>query len=165
MALTVTLSQVAGVVLGNKKAAFMVSITNTSASSVSLTSLQVMELTESDAIIEQPSFMAPNQPVGVGNVVLTAGGTYNAVFNVVFPGLQLTGTSPQAPGGANPTAVASSPDANFTLGAIAQASDGSVGSAAPLAVVILAPDSNFPPPAGGALWLGQGQNFVNLLLL
>lgn len=164
MALTVALAKSSpGSVFGNQTMNFTVTVTNTSSSSVTLNSLQVLEQTESDATLSQPNFLIPNTPVGVGNPTISASGSVTYGFQGVFNG-PLPGPSPQAPGGAAGAPAAATPDANFAIGAMAVASDGSVGSGL-LLVPVLSTIAPFPLANGGALQLGQGFNLINYLVV
>lgn len=165
MALTLSIAKTSpGSIVAGQSMNFTVAVTNTGAAAVSLSSLAVNESTESDAQIAQPNFMTPNVPVGVGNPVLNAGATSTFPFQVVFNSPYLAGPSPNNPGGAAPGPAAANPDAQFTLQAQAQASDGSIASTS-LLVPVLSAIAPFPLAQGGAFQFGQGFNFINGLML
>lgn len=163
MSITVTLAKsLAAPVVVNQPMSFTVTVANNSASSVVLNALQVTESTESDAIISQPNILTPNMPVGLGNPVIPGSSSVSYAFQVIFnsPGV---GPSPQSPGGAAPFSAAATPDANFTLTAMALVSDGSGGTFS-LMVPVLSAIAPFPLAIGGALQLSQGFNLLNYLI-
>lgn len=167
MAKTVTLSgPFPGGIIVNQPATFVATVANTDAAAVTLLSLVVSESTESDATIGQPQIMTPNAPPGVGFPVL-AGTTGSAAFpfQVVFTSPNTPGVSPNNPGGAAPGQRAQEADANFTIQATAQTSDGSVFSAS-LTVPALSAIAPTPQPTGGALQFGIGfdSNLVAVII-
>lgn len=136
--------------------------------SYKLTSAQVTESTESDAQIGQPSVLAPNAPLGTGNVTIPQGGTAYLPFSFVLNNPYFPGPSPQAPGGAAPTNNAAVADAFFTLTATVNFVTGAgVAGAASgqLLVPVLATIPPFPIAQGGALQLSSGFNLLNGLTL
>lgn len=162
MALTLAIVNPASPVLAGQVAHFVVTVTNTGASAVTLQSLAISETTESDAQIAQPEYLIPNVPVGVGNPVLAAlTGTASYGFRVVFSSPYSVGPSPQNPGGAAPDARAQSPDAIFTLQAQSLSSDGTV-AAASAQVTALATIGLTQSAIGGALQMSAGFNLINL---
>lgn len=164
MALTLVISAinpnsaVAGQVEG-----FNLAVTNSSASQVTLSSL-VTGAVDPGLTVGQPNYLTPNMPIGLGNPVIAGGATANYPFQVVFNTPAASGPSPNNPGGAAPGPVAATPRANFTLTAMAQASDGSVGSTS-LMVPVLATIPPFPLPQGGALQFDQGANLITLAIM
>lgn len=164
MALTLAITAPAQVIVAGQTMNFVVTVTNGGSSAVTLQSLSINEITESDAQVSQPLFLTPNVPVGVGNPVLAASGSASYPFQVVFSSPYAAGPSPQQPGGAAPASVAQTPDPYFTLQAQSISSDGTVASAN-LMVSVLSTIAPFPVPLGGALQLGQGANLVNLLTM
>lgn len=163
MALTLSIAQVSPSIVANQNAQFTVSITNTSASAVTLTSLAISETTESDAQISQPSYLALNQPVGVGNPVILPAGTVTYGFSAIFSN-PAVGTSTNNPFGVAPGDRAQEADSFFMLGAQAQASDGSIGSITRQAQVLSA-IYPFPVPNQGTLLFAQGGNLITGLML
>jgi hypothetical protein len=164
MALSVVLTQVVpGSAIVNAPSYYQVAVTNTGASAVTLQSLSVSEATESDVVISQPSILFPNAPIGLGNPVIGASSTVNYCFQVLSSSPQGPGPSPQNPGGAAPFPQAQTPDAVFTLLAMAQSSDGSIASGSLMVPVLtaIAP----APSIGGTLQFASGFSFVNLMML
>lgn len=167
MALTLTMSLIDATIVANRPATFQVNITNTSASSVTLNSLDVSEATESDCTIGQPNFMTPQVALGVGNPSIGASSTVSYTFKASFQSPATPGPSPNPGYGGSPVGgpagsfVGQPADSVFILRATAVASDGSVGSVTMQAVVLtsLAP---FPPVATGTLQL-QFQPGFNLI--
>lgn len=161
MATTVSLAQVDNAV-ANRAVTFQVTVNNTGSSSVSLTSLQIGESTESDCIISQPNFQLTNMPLGLGNPTITASGSVSYTFKVVFPSPNGAGPSPNAPGALGVTGMMNGQpaDNNFTLLAQCQTSDGAV-AASSLMVSVLSAISPFPRPEGGALLFTQASNTIN----
>jgi hypothetical protein len=161
MALTLALAQgnpAGAPIVVNQPMQFTVTVTNTGAAAVSLTGLSIAESTESDATIGQPTWQTPNVSPGVtGNPVIAAGASVTYSFPVVFTSPNMPGVSPNNPGGAAPGPRAMEADANFTLQAQAQSSDGSVASAY-LTVPVLSAVAPFPVPQGGAAQFAQGAN-------
>lgn len=157
MALTVSLVGIDACIAG-RPCTFQVNILNTSASSVTLTALDVVERTEADAVITQPNFLTPNVALGAGNPTILGGATASYTFKVVFQAPNGPGVSPASfpsPAGVH---VGQPPTDSATLLATATASDGSVGfatvTAAPLSAV-----APFPPVATGTLQLQFNQGF------
>ncbi len=162
MALTLVVSAVnQGSTVAGQTEPFLIALTNTSSSSVTLSNLVVYG--PIGVTVGQPSYLAPNMPVGLGNPTLTAGGTSYFGFQAVFPTPAAAGPSPNNPGGAAPAPAAATPYANFTLQVQAQASDGSVASAS-LMVPVLSAIPPFPLPQGGALQFNQGANLITLTM-
>jgi hypothetical protein len=148
--------------VGNGVGNYTVSVQNTGAAAVTLQSLQVVEATESDAILSQPVFLTPNTPVGVGNPVIAAGATVTYGFQAVFTNPVMPGPSPQAPGGAAPSNAAYYSDPTFVLQATSFTSDGTVATGTLLVPVASA---TVPQSNGGALVLSQGFNVANFITL
>jgi hypothetical protein len=163
--MALTLSIIAGspsTAIGNGTCNFVASVTNSGATAVTLQSLQVSE-TSGGAVVDQPVYLTPNTPVGVGNPILLPSTTYYYGFQVVFVSPAIAGPSPQnAPGGAAPSNNAVTPDASFTLQLQSLSSDATVASAS-LTVPVLSTIAPFPFATGGAMQLSQGFNLVNLL--
>lgn len=166
MATVVTLSQVDAVAVSNRDVAFMVTVSNTGSSALTLSSLSIGESSESDVIISQPLFMTPQMPVGLGNPVISAGGSVSYVFGVVFSSPNTAGASPNAPGplGSAGMTTGQPADNSFSLLATAQTSDGVVGTGS-LVVSALSATAPFPRPEGGAFIFTQGSNLVNGIIL
>lgn len=160
MATVVSLTQVDVNICAARAATMMVTVSNTGASSLTLTALSVSESTESDAVISQPNFMTPNVPIGIGNPTLAAGGSASYVFDVLFPSPNAAGPSPNSPAGQAGMMNGQPADNNFTLLAQCQTSDGSVASAT-LMVSVLSAIAPFPRPEGGAFQFTQGTNIIN----
>lgn len=163
MALSMVLSYVTpgGAVVGQTEN-FLVAITNTGSSAVTLTTL--VSSSEVGVTVGQPSYLIPNVPIGLGNPVINAGATSNYVFQCVFNSPAGSGPSPNNPGGADPFPDAQTPDPFFTVQIQAQSSDGSVSSAS-LLVPVLSAIAPFPFPQGGAFQFYQGANIINLIML
>lgn len=164
MALTLSITAPVQTIVANQTMNFIVTVTNAGAAAVTLQSLGINEITESDAQLSQPLFMTPNVPVGVGNPVLSPATSYNYPFQCVFNSPVAAGPSPQNPGGAAPASVAQTPDPYFTLQAQSQSSDGTIASTSLMVSVqsLIAP---FPPALGGALQLAAGANLLNFLTM
>lgn len=159
MALTVSLSLVDAMVVAQRPATFQVNILNTSASSVTLSTLIVSEATEAELKITQPNFLTPNVAVGVGNPTILGGATASYTFDVVAQTPNGPGTSPAQPGiGVAGSFVGQPPTDGRILQATAVASDGSVGSAS-LAFAPLSSIAPFPPVATGSLQLQFSSGF------
>jgi hypothetical protein len=166
MALTLAMSLIDATIVANRPATFQVNITNTSASSVTLSSLAVSEATESECTIGQPNFLTPQVAMGLGNPTIGASSTVSYTFKASFQSPATPGASPSTPGG-NAGAYAGQPaDAVFVLRAEAQASDGSVGSTT-IQAVVLTSIAPFPPVATGTLQLQfqPGFNAIGGLVL
>lgn len=163
MALSLVLSYVSpgGAVVGQAEN-FLIAITNTGGSAVTLTALA--SSADIGVTVGQPSYLAPNMPIGLGNPVINAGATSNYVFQCVFNSPAGSGPSPTNPGGADPFPKAQTPDPFFKVFVQAQSSDGSTSSAC-LLVPVLSAMAPFPVPQGGAFQFYQGGNFVNLTML
>jgi hypothetical protein len=160
MALTLALSIVDATAIAGRPTTFQVSVTNTSASSVTLRSLDVNEATESDAVIGQPNFMTPQVAVGLGNPTIGAASAVTYTFKVAFPSPNYPGPSPSSAYGSAGVLVGQPGDTVYALQAIASASDGSVGSVV-LNVPVLSAIAPFPQAQGGALQYQQGLNIIN----
>lgn len=166
MATVVSLSQVDQVIVANRAATFLVTVSNTGSTALTLSNVSVSESTESDAQIGQPNYLVPQMPLGFGNPIILASGSVSYAFDVIFPSPNGPGPSPNSPG---PLGVAGMmngqpADNSFTLQAQAQTSDGSVAAAA-LPVSVLSAIAPFPRPEGGALQFTQGSNIVNGLIM
>lgn len=146
--------------IGNQTTSYTVTVQNTGASSLTLSSLDVQESTKTGARVGQPAYLTPNVPVGVGNPTIAAGASVSYGFQVTPTGPVMPGASPQAPGGPfnNGTAAANA----FSLLATAVTSDGSVASGSLVAPVLT---SEIPQDSGGALVLSQGFNLINFITL
>lgn len=164
MATLIVLTQV-NQAIANARTRFVVTITNTGAAALTLSSLQVSEATESDAIIEQPNYLAPNVALGVGNPTIAAGASLSIVFGVLFTSPSLAGPSPNQPGLGPTGMVISQPgDSSVILQAQCQTSDNVVASTS-LSVPVLSAAAPFPRPEGGALQFGQGSNLINGIIM
>lgn len=173
MAITVTISAGAASnsAVADRPINYVVSLTNTGSSAVTLLSLSVNAQSTSGAgnastavRISQPPYLTPNVPVGVGNPIINAAATVNYPLQVVFLTPYFPGPSPQNPGGASPFSAAMTPNDNFTLQVMGNTSDGSVFSYNFL-VPVLSTIAPFPIPEGGALIFTQGSNIMNLIML
>ncbi len=163
MAILVSLSAVApGSTVAAQSEPFLVTVSNTGTAAVTINSLAVSA--DVGVVVDQPSYLTPNVAVGLGNPVLNGGASLSYVFNAIFFSPAAAGPSPQAPGGAAPSENAQTPDANFSLFAVVNTSDGSVVSGS-LNVPVLSTIAPFQVPTGGALYLQQGFNLINLLTL
>lgn len=165
MAILVTIvpGAIGGSSVANQTLNFVVTLSNTGSSSVTLTSLAINESSNTGLVrVGQPNYLVPNVPVGLGNPTLTASGSLSYGFQCVVMSPVMPGPSPQAPGGAYAVNAAYYPNADYSLQAVAVTSDGSVSSGSYVAPVLTA---TFPQSNGGALVLSQGFNLVNLLTL
>jgi len=162
MALTLVIIPPAQPVVANQTMNYVASVTNSGATSVTLSALVASELTESDAQLAQPLFLTPNVPPGVGNPVLLPGVTYFYPFQAVFNSPLMAGASPNAPGGSAPSSSAVTPDAIFGLSLQSQSSDGTIASVTQQVAVQTAAVP-FPIPLGGALQMYAGANLINFL--
>lgn len=164
MALTVSLSQASpGNWVSNRSMMVAMTVTNTGASAVTVSTISLLEATESDAQIGFPQgFLTPNVPAGLGNPVLAAGASGTYMWPVVINSPSAAGPSPQhQPGSASPSPLAPAADAVFTLQGQAASSDGSIATTN-MQVSVLATIVYDPPPQGGGTWFSQGAN-SNLL--
>lgn len=165
MPLTLTLSR-AGVRSDSAQGSsntFMVTVSNSGATALTLQSLSVHETSSTGAHVDQPTYLRPNMPVGLGNPVIAAGGSASYVFSAAFPQPAGAGPSPQNPGGAaghgntNPA-----PNSTVTLRAECLSSDGAVSSTL-LSAPVLSTIAPFPVAQGGGMQLTSGFNLVNYL--
>ncbi len=163
MALTLAIAagSPGGPIVVNQTMNFTVTVTNTGSAAVALQSLSIGESTESDCVISQPNIMTAGAPASSGFPVLAASGSASFPFQVIFTSPAQPGSSPNAPGGSLPDQRAETADAQFTLQAQAQSSDGSVASVSQM-VSVLTAIAPFPVPQGGATQFGQGAN-TNLI--
>jgi hypothetical protein len=164
MALTLALSLVDPTAVAGRAATFMVTVSNTSASAVTLQSLQVAEQTESDATISQPNFLTPQAALELGNPTISGSSSVSYTFKVVFQSPNYPGPQPNAPQGATGVLLGQPGDSVFTLLATASASDGSVGSTV-ISVPVLSLIAPFPQAQGGALQYQQGLNIINGIIM
>lgn len=164
MALTIAILPPAQPLVANQTMNYVASVTNSGAASVTLTGLQVSEITESDAQVSQPLFMVPNSAPGAGNPTLSPSTTYYYPFQVVYNSPAQSGPSPQAPGGAASASAAVTPDATFAIQLISTSSDGTIATTS-LASGVAAAIAPFPIPLGGALRGNAGANLINLLTM
>lgn len=142
---------------------FVVTASNPGAAALSLTSLSVAETTSTGAHIDQPTYLRPNAPVGLGTPVIPAGGSASYVFGVSFPVPAGAGPSPQTPGGAGGHGNACpAPNSTVILRADCQASDGTITSAL-LSVPVLSTIAPFPLAQGGGMQLQSGDNLITYL--
>lgn len=163
MALTVTLTPSQSSHFGNAVNDFIIGVTNTSVSSVTVSSLAVSCDRGSSVQIQQPVFLTPNAAPGSGNpTILTTATAYYSCKAVFFSPSQ-SGPSPQNPAGAGGMSPAATPDGNYTLTATAVASDAATGSAS-ATVAVASTIAPFPLAVGGAWQFAQGSNLINGLI-
>lgn len=150
--------------VGNQTLNFTVTVANTGAAALTLSSLVVNQGSFGIGTVRcsQPGYLIPNVPVGVGNPVIPASSSSSFSFQAVVTNPVMPGASPQAPGGADPTNDAFYPSPMFSIQATAVTSDGVVASGSYVASALTA---TFPQSNGGALVLSQGFNVVNLVAL
>lgn len=142
---------------------YVASVTNDGSTSVTLRALSVYADSNTCVSLEQPNYLTPNVPVGVGDPTIAAGATSFFPFRAVFMTPNMPGPSPQSPGGTQGSATAYIPgDANFGITLQSLSSDSTVASAT-LSVPVLSAVAPFPTPQGGGLVLSSGFNAVNLL--
>jgi hypothetical protein len=152
-------------VVVNQTVQMNATVTNTGASAVQLTALNVYETTESDANIAQPNFQTPTTSIGSpGFPTLAPAGSVTVPFQVVFASPIQPGASPQNVGGASPDQRAATADALFALQAQAQSSDGSVATSPMFTVPVLSAVAPFPVPTGGAAQFGPGTGADSALI-
>jgi hypothetical protein len=139
----------------------ILTVTNSGATALVVSSLQVTEASATGASITQPLYLIPNVPVGLGNPVIVAGGSASYPIECVFQVPGYSGPSPQAPGGAGGV---QGPPTNsvVTLRAQCLSSDGVVTSVTQ-PFPVLSTVAPFPVAQGGALQLSSGFNLVNFL--
>lgn len=144
-----------GGVIANQPATFTVSVSNTDASAVYLTSLVISEVSRTGSRVGQPRVQAAGEPAGV-NPTLNASGSLTYPFQVVAVFPNTPGVSPNNPGGAAPSqsAYPVAPPL-LQLQAQGQTSDGSVFFCLFTAPVLSAV-APFPVPTGGAAQFAQG---------
>lgn len=163
MATTVSIAQVSSVLMANAKSAFTVTINNTGSSSVSLTALSVSPGNPgATTSIEQPQFLTPQVPIGLGNPTIAAGSSVSFGFSVVFNAPRTSGPPANIGGLGNAGMMVGQP-ALVTRDLIARAmtSDGESGSFI-LSVPVLSAAKPFPTPEGGMAQFTQGAN-ANLI--
>lgn len=164
MAITVSMTQVQQA-FGDSATNFTVTVANGNASAVTLNSLAINGPPASGVVVQQPNYLTPNVPVGVGNPVIAAGSSLTWGFQVVLTNPNFPGPSPNnQPGGAAGSGNAMPANSNFLLQAIGQTSDGSVFSSTNL-VPVLSAVAPFPFPQGGAFQFNDGFDFMNLIML
>ena len=153
-------------VIAGQPATIVCTVSNTTASDVTLNSLHASS-DKPGCHIEQPVFLTPNRAPGDGNPTISAStGTKVVGFQVVPLAPNMPGASPNnAPGGAAP-ADFDSPVSNpiYYITVVGHTSDGSVFSGS-LAFGALSAVAPFPRPEGGALQLIQGANLMSLTML
>jgi len=143
--------------------AVLLTVTNPGAVALTVTSLSVYEESKSGSRVDQPSYLRPNLPAGLGNPVIGPGLSETYPFEVAFTVPGYSGPSPQAPGGAQ--GVFGPPrDTTVTLRAQCQSSDGVVSTVAQ-PFPVLSTVAPFPVAQGGALQLASGFNLINLVTL
>lgn len=165
MAKTVSMAQVDPNAVANQPVKFTVTVANSDAAAVTLSSLYISEQSDTGANVGQPQYLVSNVPLNLGNPIITAAGSVSYGFQVVFNSPNTPGQSPNnAPGGAVPSNNAYPANPYVTLQAIAQTSDGSVFSTT-IMVPVLSAVAPFPIPEGGALQFRQGSNLMTLALM
>lgn len=168
MALTVVLTATGAYnAAGAEPSPVQIAVTNTSASSVTLTQLATNEVTKSGLTVAQPLFLTPNVPLGTGNPTILAGATAYYMFNVSAPSPNTPGPSPNQAslaGGLGSSGMMNGQPANsvFVVQAIAQASDGSIGTAQ-LTLACVPATPVFPQSLGGSMQFNNPFNAINLL--
>ena len=141
----------------------ILTVTNPGATALTVLWLAVSEASKTGARLDQPSYLRPNAPLGLGNPVIAPGASVAYPFECAFFVPAYSGPSPQAPGGA---AGIPGPTANpiVTIRAQCQSSDGGVSSVE-RPFPVLATVAPYPIAQGGALQLSSGFNLVNLVTL
>ena len=141
----------------------ILTVSNPGAAALTVLSLGVSEVSATGARLDQPSYLAPNAPIGLGNPVIGPGASRSFPFECVFQVPSYSGPSPQAPGG---SAGVRGPPTNsvVTIRALCQSSDGVV-TFVDMPFPVLATVAPFPVAQGGALQLNSGFNAVNFLTL
>lgn len=139
----------------------LLTVTNPGTTALTVLSLSVFEESKTGARLDQPSYMRPNAPVGLGNPVISPGASATYPFECTFTVPSYSGPSPQAPGG---SAGVRGPPTNsiVTIRAQCQSSDGVVSTVA-MSFPVLSTVAPFPVAQGGALQLNSGFNLVNLV--
>lgn len=137
--------------------------TNTGTTALTVQSLAVSEVSSTGARLDQPSYLRPNMPIGLGNPVIGPGASGTYPFQAAFHVPSYSGPSPQAPGGAQGVF---GPPRNpiVTIRAQCLSSDGVVSEVA-MPFPVLSTVAPFPVAQGGALQLNSGFNLVNFITL
>jgi len=149
---------------GGAGANLFVTVQNIGTAAVTIQSLQITEISESDANISQPTFLTSNAPLGTGAPVLAVGQARTFQALCVFGSPRFPGPSPQAPGGAAPSNIANPANATFNVGAICSVSDGTTATGTFIVPVLATIDPATVPP-GGAWYFASGFNLVNGLVV
>lgn len=151
--------------IANARTTFVVTVSNTGAVPLSLSSLDVSDPTKR-AIVAAPNFLTANVPAGTGNPTISAAGTFSTSFGVIFPSPNTPGPSPNTPGplGVAGMFLGQPANASYTLLVQCQTSDGSVASTS-IVVPVLSATAPFPRPEGGALQFSQGSNLINGIIM
>jgi hypothetical protein len=141
----------------------LLTVSNPGAAELTVTSLSVYEESKSGSRVDQPIYLRPNAPAGLGNPVIGPGASATYPFECAFTVPSYSGPSPQAPGGAGGV---SGPPRNpvVTLRAECLSSDGVVTTVS-MPFPVLGTIAPFPVAQGGALQLGSGFNLINLVTL
>ena len=139
----------------------LLTVANPGTAALTVTSLSVYEESKTGSRVEQPSYLRPNAPAGLGNPVIGPGASATYPFECAFTVPSYSGPSPQAPGGAGGV---SGPPTNsvVTIRAQCQSSDGVVSTVAQ-PFPVLSTVAPFPVAQGGALQLSSGFNLVNFV--
>jgi hypothetical protein len=167
MATVIALSQVTSPALADSVVTFIVTVTNTGSSALTLSSLQVADQTKgANSTLQQPNYLTTNMPVGLGNPVIGASSSLSFPFSGVFSAPPTAGASPNQPGplGVSGMFLGQPGSASYALVAQCQTSDGAVASTS-LVVPVLSATAPFPRPEGGALQFSQGSNLINGLIM
>lgn len=158
MALVVTL-QLLGNPIVNRPTTMQVNVTNTSASSVTINTIEANDLLIRAAAVVGPiNFLTPNVALGQGHPTLAAGASASYTFKAVFSTPINVGVSPNTFPSPAGVSVGQPPTSANTVGVIVTASDGSVGSATTTVAPITA-NTPFPPVATGTLQLQFNNGF------
>jgi hypothetical protein len=141
----------------------LLTVANPGTAALTVTSLSVYEESKTGSRVDQPTYLRPNAPAGLGNPVIGPGSSVTYPFECAFNVPSYSGPSPQAPGGAG---GAGGPPLNpvVTLRAECLSSDG-VTTTVSMPFPVLSTVAPFPVAQGGALQLTSGFNLINLVTL
>ena len=152
---TITISQPSAI-RAAQPANFVLTAANTDAASVTITAIEVSELTASGAKISQPVFQIPNSPAGVGNpTLLGTSGSLSFSFQVVWHVINMPNTSPNNQLGALPDNPAGDIPATSYFRVSMLTSDGTVTTTF-FSAAVQSAVAPFPVPEAGAAQFGQG---------